>query len=75
MEKSYVYKWYTGTTFNGVLTNVISPFNLNEEINTAGSSIDIELGISLEDASPTLDKEFLVTDDGTFIVTDSLASS
>lgn len=71
MEKSYVYKWYTGTTFNGVLTNVISPFNLNEEINTAGSSIDIELGISLEDASPTLDKEFLVTDDGTFIVTDN----
>jgi hypothetical protein len=70
MQKSYVYKWYTGTVFNGVLTNVISKYSLSEEINTAGSSMEVDLGIALEDASPTLTKDYLVTDDGDYVVTD-----
>lgn len=72
MSKQYIYKWYTGTTFNGNLQDVISPFSLTEEINSAGSQLQVELGISFESASPSLITDLLVTETDDFIVTDQL---
>lgn len=64
MNKEYVYKWYTGGVYNGVLQNVLSEFSLSQQINSAGTSLEIELGIALKDANPTLETVDLVDEDG-----------
>jgi hypothetical protein len=44
VEKQYSYKVYDGDTFLGEWTNeVITPFNYYQEINSAGSTVDIML--------------------------------
>lgn len=67
----YIYKSFTGGTYNGVL-DVISKFNLVQEINTSGSQLEVELGIALQDADPELLTDLLITEDGDFIVTTDL---
>lgn len=72
MEKSYTYKHYENGVYVGVLDplKVISVFNLTEQINTAGSQIDIEYGVALQDADPSLTYDYLVNELGERIVTD-----
>lgn len=73
MNKTYVYKWFSGQSFVGVLDKlVISQFRYNQEINSAGSQIEIELGISLQDAAPSIDTDTLVDEDGNEITDDAL---
>lgn len=73
MNKTYVYKWFSGQSFVGVLDkSVISQFRYNQEINSAGSQIEIELGISLQDAAPSIDTDTLVDEDGNEITDDAL---
>lgn len=74
MNKTYVYKWYNGTTFNGALQNVLSQFSLSEQINTAGSQIEIELGINFQDSNPTLSTDLLIDESDNLIVTEELES-
>lgn len=68
----YIYKSFTGGTYNGILDNVISEFDLTQEINTSGSQLEVELGIPLQDADPQLLTDLLVTEDGDFIVSTDL---
>lgn len=63
MNKRYVYRWFTGNVYNGVL-NPSSDFTFTQEINTAGPSIQIVLPISFEDAEPALTFDEVVDDDG-----------
>ncbi len=74
MNKTYIYKWYSGVTYNGVLQNVDSVFTLSEQINSAGSQIEIVLGVSFEDAEPELTTDLLIDENDNFIVTDQLES-
>lgn len=73
-NKEHVYKWYTGTDFNSVLQNVTSKLSLTEQINTAGSQIEIELGINFQDADSTLTTDLLIDESDNLIVTDQLES-
>ncbi len=78
--KTYQYKHYnsTGTIFYGVLSNVVSEFSLNREINSAGSAIRLELATSFQDATPTLEYDnvgdelgnTLADEDGNDVVSD-----
>jgi len=70
--KTYSYKWYTGAVFNGLLDNVSSAFNLTQEINTAGSQIEIELAKSFQDSNPQITTDLLITETGDFIVSTDL---
>lgn len=72
LDTQYVYKLYDGTEYVGVLdsSKVISPFNLREEINTGGASIDIELGVAFQDTNPQLLTDLLINEDNDFIITD-----
>lgn len=70
MKTSYLYKWFSSSEYIGTLDNVISDFELYEEINSNGSQIEIELGISLQNADASFSYDYLVTEDGTFIITD-----
>lgn len=74
LQKRYKYKSYTNFVYNGLLTNVVSEFNLREEINSAGSQIELELATSFQDAGPELLTDLLVTDDGDFVVSTDLES-
>lgn len=72
-SKKWEYKWYRSGEYRGLLSNVISnDFNLQEQINTAGSQIQIELGISFENAGAVVERDFLVDENGDYIVTDAL---
>lgn len=71
-NKRYVYKWYTGSTFNGVLQNVNSKFSLTEQINTAGSQIEIELGINFQDSNATQTTDLLIDESEDLITTEQL---
>jgi hypothetical protein len=73
-NKEHVYKWYTDSGFNSILQDVTSKLNLTEQINTAGSQIEIELGINFQDSDPTLTTDLLVDEDENLIVTDQLES-
>ena len=68
IDKTYNYKWYSQNSYKGLLNNVISEFNLNSSINTAGSQIEIDLGISLQDADPELVEVILADEEGNEIV-------
>lgn len=72
MNKTYVYKWYTGTDFKGILDPVISKFNLTEQINTAGSQIEIELGINFQDSNVTQTTDLLIDESEDLITTEQL---
>lgn len=70
MNKEYVYKWFSGQNFKGVLSPVVSKFSLSEEINTAGSQIEIELGKSFDDSNPVQITDLIVDEGGDLIVTE-----
>lgn len=46
--KTYVYHSYKNGAFQGVLTNVISDFEYQQELNSAGSSVTITLGVAAD---------------------------
>lgn len=50
-EKTYVYKIFRNDVFLGVLPNVQSDFGFSQDINTAGSSMTIVVGIDIDVAS------------------------
>jgi hypothetical protein len=65
VPKRYAYKVYSGSTFLGLLPNVLSEFDLAQDINTAGSQITIRVGVSADTAylptTTTIDDETGVT--------------
>lgn len=70
MEKTYIYKYFQNNQYVGVLNNVISQFELEEQINTVGSQIEIELATTFDEAGSEIITSLLVTEDGDYIVTD-----
>lgn len=48
IKKSYDYKVYDGNIFLGLLPNVVSEFAYSQDINTAGSQITIDVGVSAD---------------------------
>ena len=79
IEKKYVYKVTRGTTYLGVLPNVVSDFSYSHNINSAGTQIDIEVAdtadtsnLSVED----LQDEYgnvLQAEDGSTLTTERVA--
>jgi hypothetical protein len=70
VPKRYLYKMSDpDSNYLGVLPNVLSEFSFPQDINSAGSSINIEVGISPDTAA--LDTDYLVTESGDKIITES----
>jgi hypothetical protein len=72
--KSYVYKWYSDDEYVGVLDNVISEYSIREEINSAGTQLQVKLGKSLDASNAELLTDLLVDENGDSIVTNNLES-
>ena len=72
MEKTYVYKHFNSLGYVGVIDNVVSEFKLPQELNTSGTQIDVELGISFQGLAPSVEADTLITEDGDDIVTEGL---
>lgn len=66
---TYLYKAYTITgDYLGLLENVSSDFSYNQEINTGGASLDIEIANAFSDVGATLSEELLVDHTGDEII-------
>ena len=69
-QKTYLYKVYdSNDTFIGVWTDVKSEFGYTQEINSAGSSVDIILGRAVDTLMPIF--ESWSTEDGEQITTEA----
>lgn len=68
---TYIYKQYNNNVFVGILDKVVSPFQLTSEINTAGSQLLIDLGVSFENSSSQVSYDLLVTETPENIVSEA----
>src|SRR3990167_8684994 len=68
ITKKYVYKIYQGSTFLGNLNNVISEFNLAEEINSPTAQLVVEIGNKFDDVGAVQTDTFWVDEAGNFMV-------
>ena len=67
IETHHIYKAYSGSTFIGVIENVISEFEYYQDINTAGTHILMEIAQSADTASQSIEA---ITDEDGNIITD-----
>jgi hypothetical protein len=72
-RKIYIYKMYNNGQFLGLLPNVTSEFILNQDINTAGSQITIEVGVSAD--TSYLPATQTITDESGLVITDELGNN
>lgn len=68
LEKTYVYKVYRAGLFVSTFKNVVSKFQYNQNIDTAGTQLTIELGNKFDDIGAVATEEKLVDESGNFIV-------
>lgn len=69
MNKEYIYKHYSNDIYQGDLSNkVVSRFSISKEINTSGSSLDIEIQTDLDQKNITKTNDNLIDDDGNYVV-------
>lgn len=61
IQKTYLYKMYKGTTYLGVLQNVVSEFEYSQDINSGGVQLQVTVNTSADvaglDAEPLLDED------------------
>lgn len=69
--KTYLYKVYDANQYVGTLQNVISEFNVHQDINSAGAELEIELGSTFDEAGPIALLDALVKEDGDNIITEN----
>lgn len=70
LMKHYDYKMYDGSTYLGLLPNVVSQYTVPHEINTVGSSIEIKVGLSV-DTARLASTSTIETEDGNPLETES----
>lgn len=75
-SKTYLYKVYEGENYLGMLApdKVISDFSYSQDINNAGTEINITLGYGLDDVGATVDSD-TVTDENDLDITDEFGSA
>jgi hypothetical protein len=66
--KTFLYKVYKNDVYQGNLANVVSDFEYNQDINSAGAEINVEIGATLEDAGASVDSSALIIDGGTGVL-------
>jgi hypothetical protein len=69
IQKCYIYKVYHGGTYIGNLPYVLSDFQYQQDINTPGSSINIDVGLSPDTTGAALD--FLQAQDSSIFTTEA----
>lgn len=69
MQKSYLYKIYRGSTYLGLLDNVLSDFSVVQDINTIGGGITVQVGADPDVAG--LFPGYLLTEEGDYITDES----
>lgn len=68
LKKTYQYKVYTGSTYMGMLANVVSDFTFNQPLNSAGAQLTIQLGDAFPDIGAALDASYLIDESGNHII-------
>lgn len=68
LKKTYQYKVYTGSTYMGMLANVVSDFTFNQPLNSAGAQLTIQLGDAFPDIGAALDASYLIDESGNRII-------
>jgi len=68
--KTYQYKWYTGTTYNGLVKPITSDFNLSTQINTPASQLSFTVGAAFQEVGATTVEDNLIDDASEEIVDD-----
>lgn len=60
MNKKYLYRSYRDDVFLGVITNVVSEFSYSQDINSAGSVLNMKVALTIDNsgqANETIDDE------------------
>lgn len=76
LQKKHLYQVFNGSTYLGLIPNVVSSFAFNQDMNTAGSQIVIETAVTPDVSSlanATIDDETgtpLQAEDGTSLLTE-----
>lgn len=70
-NKTYTYKRFSQGNYLGILTTVISEFQLNQQINTAGAQLEIELAVAFQEAGASLTTSLLIDESANLIATES----
>lgn len=71
-NKEYLYKYYSGGVFKGVVRGVNSEFSIAKQIGATGSQLKFEVGKSFRDSGATATDEYLTDDEGEYIVDENL---